>query len=219
MRNLVFVLLASLFLFSCGNKEEATEIVAIDINNFADEAANYVDQEVSLTGTVTHICKHGGKKMHLIGDNDEKKIVVFAGEAIDEFPIDLEGEVLTITGKVIEEVYTAETIAEWEAQDAKNAQEAAEAEAVEEDAEEETVVEEVAEEVVESVEEVADVVEEEVHMDGEEHHEGEETHECTDETGDPYAELRQQIAESPDGKVRRYFLEVISYEKAEKAAE
>ena len=124
MRNLLFVLLASAFLFSCGNKNEEGKVTDLDINSFTEEAGNYVDQDVSITGTVVHICKHGGKKMHLIGNDDEKKIVVFTGEGVSEFPMELEGLVVKVTGKIVEEVYTAETILEWEAADAKEKEEA-----------------------------------------------------------------------------------------------
>lgn len=159
--------------------------------------------------------------MHLIGDNDEKKLVVFAGEGLSEFPMELEGEVLKVTGKVVEEQITEETILEWEAEDAqKNAE--AEAELTEEDAEIEVDV--VDGENVEVIAEDADLVEKdeidtdiplEADLDDVEvkEVETEESHACSEDNGDPYANYRQQIAESKDGILRLYFIEVSSFEK------
>ncbi|MBL6963502.1 MAG: hypothetical protein ISR55_06745 [Bacteroidetes bacterium] len=221
MRNLLFVFLASALFVSCGNKNTKDAISELDINTFSDEAANYVDQNISITGTCVHVCRHGGKKMHLIGDNDEKKLVVFAGEGLSEFPMELEGEVLKVTGKVVEEQITEETILEWEAEDAqKNAE--AEAELTEEDAEIEVDV--VDGENVEVIAEDADLVEKdeidtdiplEADLDDVEvkEVETEESHACSEDNGDPYANYRQQIAESKDGILRLYFIEVSSFEK------
>ncbi|MBC8342557.1 MAG: hypothetical protein H8E61_01075 [Bacteroidetes bacterium] len=221
MRNLLFVFLASALFVSCGNKNTEDAISELDINTFSDEAANYVDQNISITGTCVHVCRHGGKKMHLIGDNDEKKLVVFAGEGLSEFPMELEGEVLKVTGKVVEEQITEETILEWEAEDAqKNAE--AEAELTEEDAEIEVDV--VDGENVEVIAEDADLVEKdeidtdiplEADLDDVEvkEVETEESHACSEDNGDPYANYRQQIAESKDGILRLYFIEVSSFEK------
>lgn len=220
MRNLLFVLLASAFLFSCGNKNEEGKVTDLDINSFTEEAGNYVDQDVSITGTVVHICKHGGKKMHLIGNDDEKKIVVFTGEGVSEFPMELEGLVVKVTGKIVEEVYTAETILEWEAADAKEKEEAdalAEAEA---ELDVEVTDGERVEVNIEEAVEVADIeidadVTIEADLDEAEVIESteEESHACADEKGDPYAKLRQQITESPDGKLRMYFIEVTAFEE------
>lgn len=221
MRNLLFVFLASALFVSCGNKNTEDAFSELDINTFSDEAANYVDQNISITGTCVHVCRHGGKKMHLIGDNDEKKLVVFAGEGLSEFPMELEGEVLKVTGKVVEEQITEETILEWEAEDAqKNAE--AEAELTEEDAEIEVDV--VDGENVEVIAEDADLVEKdeidtdiplEADLDDVEvkEVETEESHACSEDNGDPYANYRQQIAESKDGILRLYFIEVSSFEK------
>ncbi|MFC2113859.1 hypothetical protein ACFLRI_00765 [Bacteroidota bacterium] len=240
MRNLFVIMIVSLALFSCGNKQNG-EVNDLDINTFGDEAANYVDQEISISGTVVHICKHGGKKMHLIGDNDEKKIVVFAGDDITEFPIELEGLMVKVTGVVKEEIITEETILEWEAEDAKMREEAAALEAEELAAEEATeesadieVSGEVAGKDVElQVEDVKALEDGEVAGNAEVTVSGEATeeaaveiepsddkHSCAEEaTADPYEEIKKKIAESPDGKYRRYWLEVSKFEEVKESAE
>jgi len=76
---------------------------------------------------VTHICKHGGKKMFLVGENPDVKVVVFAGEAISEFPVELEGTKVKVFGIVKVEEITEATVAEWEAEDKAAAEEEAKA--------------------------------------------------------------------------------------------
>lgn len=208
IKKLALISLLAVALFSCKNKQGA--VTEIDINKFDDEVSALVDKDVSMTGLVVHVCKHGGKKMFMVGNDQEKKIVVFAGAEMSEFPVELEGKNVKIFGVVKEEVITEETIREWEAEDAKAAEEAAKADSntsIEVDAKDVKAVDaKVAKEgKVEDVK--ADTAKKEACAEESgEHKEGS----CEE---DKYGDLKKQIAESQDGTVKRYWIEVKRFEE------
>ncbi|HPD64083.1 MAG TPA: hypothetical protein P5050_01225 [Bacteroidia bacterium] len=202
MRKTALFSLMILVMISCGKKQ--AKVTEIDINKFEEQAATLVDQQVSMTGMVVHICKHGGKKMFLVGDNPDNKIVVFAGEQISEFPVELEGKKVKVFGIIKEEIITEDTIRQWEAEDAANDTanksievNAGNAQPVDAKAVKEGKVENVA---------VKDTAKSECIDESAEHKEGK----CED---DRYAAIRQKIAESKDGKYRRYWIEVTKFEE------
>ncbi|MDZ7777323.1 MAG: hypothetical protein U5L09_17805 [Bacteroidales bacterium] len=59
---------------------------------------NYVDQKISVTGIVDHICRHGGKRLLLVADGAD--IHVENNQRFDE---DLMGNEIELTGIVREE--------------------------------------------------------------------------------------------------------------------
>ena len=85
--------------------EATTEvpISIITVEDFIENQAKYIGKEVTVSGTVTHVCKHGGKKMHLVGTSDDAKLRIDADETISEFPIELEGSDVVVTFMVTEE--------------------------------------------------------------------------------------------------------------------
>jgi hypothetical protein len=44
------------------------KIPSLDLNSFESMAAQYVNQEVRITGLVDHVCIHSGKKLRLVAD-------------------------------------------------------------------------------------------------------------------------------------------------------
>jgi len=190
IRKLALLSLLAVVMISCNKKQGV--VTDIDINKYDDEIAALLDKEVSISGTVTHICKHGGKKMFLIGENPDNKVVVFAGDAISEFPVELEGTKVKAYGIVKVEEITEATVKEWEAEDAA----AAEEEAAKADT---TITEEKAEAVADTTKK------EECGEESASHKKGQ----CEE---DKYAGIREKIAASKDGIYRRYWIEVTKYE-------
>jgi hypothetical protein len=120
----IFAFIA-LIMASCGNvaqdnagaeEQEATEQVAeavaepmqIAVFDFPDEAENLVGKEVFIEGTVVHVCKHGGKKMFLIAeeDPDVRVKITTDGELVAAFQPELEGSYVKVIGIV--EAFEAE---------------------------------------------------------------------------------------------------------------
>jgi hypothetical protein len=64
-----------------------------------------VDQEVTVKGTVMHVCKQGGGRCFLMGSTEDTNIRVEAGEKIGAFSQEQMGSDLTITG-IFKEVKT-----------------------------------------------------------------------------------------------------------------
>ncbi len=108
----------STFAFSCSTSksDEETEAKVMTVEQIVEKSAEFVDKEVVLEGTVSHVCKHGGKKMFLMGENPDVKIKIVPNEKLSSFEVDLEGSDVTVTGKVIELRIDEEYLANWEAE-------------------------------------------------------------------------------------------------------
>jgi hypothetical protein len=119
--------IAALFLFltvalvSCnmGTKEEATnanDTILITVATFDTSAHNYVDRPVWIEGTVTHTCKHGGKRMFLADGNDSLLVEVTTGPDIVMFDEALIGSRLKVLGILKELRIDDKYLNEWEAE-------------------------------------------------------------------------------------------------------
>jgi len=122
MKKYLVGLLATAFLFSaCGSADkkksdthEEKIIAEVSVAEFLDEAENILDQEVAITGTVTHVCKHGGQRLFITNEDTTGTVKITTGENIAEFPIDLEGEKISVHG-IVKELRIDDTyLAEWE---------------------------------------------------------------------------------------------------------
>ncbi len=103
MRKLFLFVVLSAFVFACGNRQNQTQtaeetVVVLTVDELMASAANYVDQEVVITGLITHVCKHGGQRCFVMGATDEVTIRVEAGDEIDAFKQEHVGDELQIAG-------------------------------------------------------------------------------------------------------------------------
>ncbi|MEA3503945.1 MAG: hypothetical protein U9R32_01945, partial [Bacteroidota bacterium] len=73
-----------------------------------------IEQQIKITGTVVHICEHGGKRMFIIGDNPEKRIRITADKNVSSFKAELEGSDVTITGIIKEKKIDEAFLTNWE---------------------------------------------------------------------------------------------------------
>ena len=105
-----FIVLVSLFV-GCKNSTQSTQTTAtisqdsvlfLNVDEFLANQAEYVDRQVVVTGMVSHICKHGGQKLFLLGTDPEKYLRINTGTDIAEFPVDLEGSNIEVSGVVAE---------------------------------------------------------------------------------------------------------------------
>lgn len=118
--NGIIVVLVVLFMTGCGSKsgnnadnegqagqESARQTLTVD--KLMPDINAHVDKEVSVRGVVEHVCKHGGKRLHLMDEEGNMKIRVESGKAITQFDRALEGEEINVQGTVnklvIDEAY------------------------------------------------------------------------------------------------------------------
>lgn len=114
MKRIVLIALVIAFAFSCGNQKSQVEnsgensekaAVVYSVDELYANAADLVGKEVTVKGTVMHVCKQGGGRCFLMGSNEDINIRVEAGEKIGAFSQEQMGSDLTITG-IFKEVKT-----------------------------------------------------------------------------------------------------------------
>ncbi|MDL2290013.1 hypothetical protein LJB95_01235 [Paludibacteraceae bacterium OttesenSCG-928-F17] len=107
---------------SCGKKKAAEQnnestvqqSVNIDVDQLLADAEELVDQSVSIEGVCTHICKHGGRKIFLMGSDDTKTIRIEGGE-VGKFDARCVNNMVEVTGKVREQRIDETYLQQWEA--------------------------------------------------------------------------------------------------------
>ena len=127
MKKLLFFLAIGAMLIAnnaCNNfgkqNEDATK-VAITVDSFLMTPEKWANKDVLIKGTVSHVCRHSGKKLFLFGANPEKTVKVNTGGDFSTFDIKYEGTDVEITGTVVEdEKIDANYLNEWEADIKKN---------------------------------------------------------------------------------------------------
>lgn len=115
------IILMTAFLASCnlGTKKEAAnanDTVLISVASFDTSAHSYVDKPVWIEGTVTHTCKHGGKRMFLADGNDSILVEVTTGPDIPKFEDALIGSRVKVLGTLKELRIDDKYLNEWEAE-------------------------------------------------------------------------------------------------------
>lgn len=132
---LITVLSASVFLLaSCGgngraDRKAATKAgtesetagtnsaaSALEVDELLERAAELVGQEVTVEGVCTHICKHGGSKIFVMGTDDTQVIRIEAGEAIGGFKPECVNNLVRVTGSLVEDRVDEDYLMEWERQ-------------------------------------------------------------------------------------------------------
>lgn len=96
--------------------EVADAVTAIDVDALLASPDSLVSQPVVLQGVCTHICKHGGCKIFLMGSDDTKTIRVEAGEAIGSFPAEVVNNLVEVEGVLVEDRIDEAYLTQWEAQ-------------------------------------------------------------------------------------------------------
>lgn len=115
MKNLALISLFTLFFFGCGNSsknqeksaasEPVIDVVVLSVDQLYESAAENVDKEIVVKGTVMHVCQQGGQRCFIMGSNEDINIRIEAGEKIGAFSQELMGSELEIVG-VLKEVKT-----------------------------------------------------------------------------------------------------------------
>lgn len=91
--------------------------LSLTVDSFLASPEAWAGKEIVIAGTVSHVCKHSGKKLFLFGADPEKTIKINAGGNFATFDIKYEGSDIEITGNVVEdEKIDANYLNEWEAE-------------------------------------------------------------------------------------------------------
>ncbi len=94
------------------SSSESVETLTVD--ELLTNADAYANKDITLKGTVTHVCRHGGQRLFIIGSDPDNRLKITTGPAISEFNIELEGSEIEITGKLDEERIDKNYIDTWE---------------------------------------------------------------------------------------------------------
>ncbi len=108
---------------SCGNKQQksASEATteqsassALEIDSLLANAESLAGQEVTIEGVCTHTCKHGAKKIFLMGSDDTQVIRVEAG-TLGAFDPKCVNSIVRVTGTLKEQRIDEAYLQNWEA--------------------------------------------------------------------------------------------------------
>lgn len=124
MKKLFFLLIIAVLIIGnnsgCknhGDKSADSTKTAITVDSFLLTPEAWAGKDIVIAGTVSHICKHSGKKLFLFGANPEMTVKINAGDNMSTFDIKYEGNDVEISGTVIEdEKIDANYLNEWEAE-------------------------------------------------------------------------------------------------------
>ncbi len=96
------------------DQEPIDEQITITVAEFDKNAADYVGKEVQISGTLDHACRHGGKRMFIVGEDNVARVKIKAGENISGFDAELEGGQVIVIGVVDELVVDEAYLDKWE---------------------------------------------------------------------------------------------------------
>ena len=117
------LMMVALFIAACftmmscgGGKKQAqnAEETAMSIDEVLEKAADLVEQTVVIEGVCTHTCRHGAKKMFLVGSDDSKTLRIESGE-LGAFDTKVVNNVVTVKGILKEERVDEAYLQDWEA--------------------------------------------------------------------------------------------------------
>ncbi len=123
MKKIIFALaiIAMFFISNTGckskveQKADSTKL-GLTVDSFLLTPEAWAGKDITIVGTVSHICKHSGKKLFLFGANPDKTLKINAGGDFSTFDIKYEGSDVEIVGTVVEDdKIDVNYLNEWEA--------------------------------------------------------------------------------------------------------
>ncbi len=97
---------------SADTNADVVMITSVDFNTNPDD---FVGKNIIIEGTVVHVCQHGGKRMFIVGNEEEEdRIQIKAGDEIDAFDVELEGSDVSVSGIFYELRIDEPYLTEWE---------------------------------------------------------------------------------------------------------
>jgi hypothetical protein len=99
MKKITALAIISFFMLA-GITATAQEVAVIKPSDFPDKAEQYMGQKIQIEGMVVHVCKHGGKKMFIVGDDPDIRVKIDASDEVSVFDMELEGNTVMVQGIV-----------------------------------------------------------------------------------------------------------------------
>lgn len=125
MKSKLMILLAAATMFvACGSNNSkkvadnavnaAQSETSMEIDSVLANAEVLTDQEIVLEGICTHICKHGGTKIFMMGSDDTKTLRIEAAE-LGSFDQKCVNSIVKVKGVLREERVDEAYLQQWEA--------------------------------------------------------------------------------------------------------
>ncbi|MDO9512774.1 MAG: hypothetical protein Q7J34_13520 [Bacteroidales bacterium] len=115
-KKFLYLMLATSLFAACSNDKNKPlnqQKPTFELSQFEEMAGQYVGQEVIITGTCDHVCKHGGGRMFLINTDGDSRVEVLAGDA-GAFQQEMEGSDIVVKGLVEEMRIDNAYLDKWE---------------------------------------------------------------------------------------------------------
>lgn len=98
---------------STAETKSATTTTVYDVDQLLANADALTGKEVSIEGICTHICKHGGRKIFLMGSDDTKTIRIESGK-VGKFEQKCVNSIVNLKGTLREERIDETYLVNWE---------------------------------------------------------------------------------------------------------
>jgi cytochrome c-type biogenesis protein CcmE len=123
MKKIIYLFALLIISGACTNSQKSNEeqvltatnldeIPVLTVESLLAHPDDYDGKQVKITGMVTHVCKHSGKRLHLMGSDEKTKVRLEAGE-IGQFDRSLEGSDIIATGVFRRELIDEAYLAKW----------------------------------------------------------------------------------------------------------
>lgn len=116
----VFIAFSALLSSCSGNSSrekasaEVAEAKVYEVDELLAASESLVGDTVNVSGICTHVCQHGGKKLFLMGSDDDHTIRIHAGESIGQFNPSAVNNMVTVVGVLEEERIDEDYLDAWE---------------------------------------------------------------------------------------------------------
>lgn len=123
LKRIIPLFLVVVLFVACAKKEEKVEakpvkaeIVKLTVDDFYGKAPELANKEVEISGTIVHVCNHGGKRAHIIGTDPEVKVKLECTDEVAKFEREAEGSEVLATGTVDALVIDETYLNNWESE-------------------------------------------------------------------------------------------------------
>ena len=109
--------------YACKNNVKKSDKAStnVTVDSFLKSPENWAGKEIVIAGTVSHVCRHSGKKIFIFGENPDNTVKIVTGGQVTSFDVKLEGKEVEVKGKVIEDEKIDENyLKSWEEEIKKN---------------------------------------------------------------------------------------------------
>lgn len=116
IKKITFFALMVMIFAACNQSKQTPKETTFDLAQFDSLAPQYANKEVTILGTVDHVCKHGGKRMFLIGETPDVRVKINATDDNTSFKPEWEGSEVLVKGIVEELRIDAAYLDQWESE-------------------------------------------------------------------------------------------------------